>query len=303
MHTEAPDQDGATRPADPADGQRAEPDLRRRHPVKRLAAVAGTAIVVAAAAAIAVAIGEPDPPPDGPGPTGSKVLFSDSFDDDDWSDYHRVQNSFFAARAHKYDNDSYALRADDGAARFEVRPGDAPGGGLGSGERSELSQDSASWQAEEGDEWFVHERLRLAEDFEPGRWTIITQFHSGKGSPPLSLQVDRSGALILHSGGEAGDTNEADGKGDRVLVPAHDFMRMRGEWFEVTLHVRWSESSTDGGTAAYIDGELVAPWREQQTMTSPRIYWKGGIYRAPTDSTQVLWLDDLVITAGPERSR
>ena len=269
--------------------------------------MAATAVAVAAIAAVTVVIAgrdsRPDVQVDEQAPTGSEVLFSDSFDDDDWSDYHRVQNSFFAKRASKYDNDSYALRTDDGAARFEVRPGDAPGGGLGGGERSELSQDSASWQAEEGDEWFVQERLRLNKDFEPGRWTIITQFHSGRGSPPLSLQVDRDGALILHSGGKAGDANEADGKGDRTLVPAEDFMRMRGEWFEVTLHVRWSNDGAEGGTAAYVDGELVAPWREQQTMASDRIYWKGGIYRAPTDSTMLLWMDDLVISAGPERSR
>jgi hypothetical protein len=32
-------------------------------------------------------------------------------------------------------------------------------------------------------------------------------------------------------------------------------------------------------------------------MASGRCYWKGGIYRAPTDSTAVLWMDDLRITA------
>ena len=307
MQSAATNPDGTTRSADPAARAPAEPAGNGRPPVGRRAIAAGLAIAVAAIAAIAVATSGPDKRPDAQVetqvPTGSKVLFSDSFDDEDWSDYHRVQNSFFAKRASKYDSDSYALRTDDGAARFEVRSGDAPGGGLGGGERSELSQDSASWQAEEGDEWFVHERLRLSEDFEPGRWTIITQFHSGKGSPPLSLQVDRDGALILASGGKAGDANEDDGKGDRTLVPAEDFMRMRGEWFEVTLHVRWSNDGDEGGTEAYVDGERVAPWREQRTMASDRIYWKGGIYRAPTDSTMVLWMDDLVISSGPERSR
>lgn len=301
MQRPATNPDATTRAVGPRAGASAGPGGGGRPRVTRRVIAAGTAIAVAAIAAIAVATSEPDTQPDERVPTGSKVLFSDSFDDDDWSDYHRVQNSFFAKRAHKYDNDSYALRTDDGAARFEVRPGDAPGGGLGGGERSELSQDSASWQAEEGDEWFVRERLRLGEDFEPGRWTIITQFHSGDGSPPLSLQVDRDGALILSSGGDAGEANEEDGKGDRVLVPAEEFMRMRGEWFDVTLHVRWSNDGSEGGTAAYVDGEMVAPWREQQTMASSRIYWKAGIYRAPTDSTHVLWMDDLVISAGPER--
>jgi hypothetical protein len=185
----------------------------------------------------------------------------------------------------------------DGAARFEVRPGDSPGGGLGGGERSEISQDSASWQASEGDEWYVQERLRLAGNFTPGRWTIITQFHAGSDSPPLSLQVSRKGALILRSSGKAGDGNEAAGKGDRELVSADVFKGMRGQWFDVDLHVRWSNRPNLGGTEAYVDGQRVAPWREQRTMASSRIYWKAGIYRAPTDSTEVLWLDDLVISA------
>ncbi|TFV69938.1 hypothetical protein E4P39_20565 [Blastococcus sp. CT_GayMR19] len=309
MQRAATNPDGTTRAVDPDPAAPAQPAEGGRPSLTRRVVAVGIAIAVAAIAAIAVITSGPDTPdtpdtqPDGREPTGSKVLFSDSFDDDDWSEYHRVQNSFFAKRANKYDNDSYALRTDDGAARFEVRPGDAPGGGLGKGERSEVSQDSASWQAEEGDEWFVHERLRLAEDFEPGRWTIITQFHAGDGSPPLSLQVTRKGALVLASGGDAGEANEEDGKEDRVLVPAEEFMDMRGEWFDVTLHVRWSEDGDDGGTAAYVDGELVAPWREQQTMASSRIYWKAGIYRAPTDSTHVLWMDDVVISAGPERRR
>jgi hypothetical protein len=251
---------------------------------------------VAVAVAVAVAMAMRSSPPGGGAPAGSTVLFSDSFDDGRWCEYHRVQNRFYSGRACRYDNASYALRSDGGAARFEVRPGDSIGGGLGGGERSEISQDSASWQAHEGNEWFVHERLRLAEDFRPGRWTIITQFHSGSGSPPLSLQVTPNGALILHSGGAAGDVNEAAGRGDRVLVPAEAFRRMRGQWFEVTLHVRWSNSAGAGGTEAYVDGKRVAPWRSQQTMASSRIYWKGGIYRAPTDSTEVMWMDDLVIS-------
>jgi hypothetical protein len=309
MQIETTDHDGTARPADPAAGASAEPSPGGRPRLRRRAVAAGIAIVVAVGVAVAVFMPGRDTKPDGHVdvdrhvPTGSEVLFSDSFDDDDWSDYHRVQNSFFAKRASKYDNDSYALRMKDGAARFEVRPGDAPGGGLGGGERSELSQDSASWQAHEGDEWFVHERLRLGEHFESGRWTIITQFHAGKGSPPLTLQVARSGALILRSSGKAGEANDAAGKGDRTLVPAEDFKRMRGKWFEVTLHVRWSNDGDKGGTAAYVNGELVAPWRAQRTMASDRIYWKGGIYRAPTDTKAVLWMDDLEISAGPEKKR
>jgi Polysaccharide lyase len=276
---------------------------------RRPAAGVAALLVVALTVAVALVVtgsepSEPSEPsqtsqpsaPGARGPAGSTVLFEDSFTDGDWCDYHRVQNRYFSGRACKYDNDSYALRPDGSSARFEVRGGDDIGGGLGGGERSELSHDSASWQAREGEEWFVHERLRLNRGFESGRWTILTQFHSGDGSPPLSLQVSRDGALILRSGGEAGEANEEEGKGDRVLVPADEFREMRGDWFEVILHVRWSEDIDDGGTEAYVNGELVAPWRRQQTMTSDRIYWKGGIYRAPVESTAVLWMDDLVIS-------
>lgn len=272
-----------------------------RHPLA--AAIAAALAVTVAVVLVLESSRTGGTPPTGREPRGATVLFSDTFGDRNWCDYNRVQNSHYSGRACGYHDTSYSLRATDGAARFEVRPGDSPGGGLGGGERSEISQDSASWQATEGDEWYVQERLRLSDDFTPGRWTIITQFHAGSGSPPLSLQVSRKGALILRSSGEAGDENQAAGKGDRELVPADVFMRMRGQWFDVDLHVRWSNRPDVGGAEVYVDGELVAPWREQRTMASSRIYWKGGIYRAPTDSRQVLWLDDLVISAGASKER
>jgi hypothetical protein len=234
-------------------------------------------------------------PPPAAAPMGMTTLFVDSFGGDGWCEYHRVQNRKYSDPACDYRDESYPLRHDDGAARFEVRPGDSVWGG---GERSELSQDSASWQAHEGDEWIVQERLRLRDDFEPGaRWTVLTQFHAGEGGPPLSLQINSDGALILNSAGETRDVNYAAGKRDRVLVPADEFLAMRGEWFTVQLHVRWSNSVDSGGTEAWINGEHVAPWRSQKTMASDRIYWKAGIYRSPGDTTTVLWLDDVVISA------
>ena len=298
---------GAAEQTDESDGQ----VVRGPHPVpptrttRRRPLAAAIAAGVAVTVALVIVLGTRVPevkPSGGPGPRGGTVLFSDTFRDGDYCDYNRVQNRKFTGPACKYHDTSYALRTVDGAARFEVRHGDSPGGGLGGGERSEISQDSASWQATEGDEWYVHERLRLSEDFEPERWTIITQFHAGSGSPPLSLQVSRKGALILRSSGKAGEVNVAAGKGDRVLVPADDFLAMRGQWFEVDLHVRWSNRPGVGGTEVYVNGKLVAPWRDQRTMASSRIYWKAGIYRAPADTTQVLWLDDLVISA-PEGGR
>jgi Polysaccharide lyase len=296
LHGPGHETDPSTQAVDPSSGG----GVGRATVVRRTVLGVGAAILVAAAAA--VAIDEPPPPPVR-APDGSIVLFADSFDDDDWCDYHRVQNRYYSDPACDYDNDSYALREDDGAARFEVRPGDAGGGGLGGGERSEISQDSASWQASPGDEWVVQMRLRLSEDFRPGRWTILTQFHSGEGSPPLCLKVDDDGALVLDSAGHAGDTNREAGKKDRELVPAESFMDMRGEWFDVELHVRWSNRVAEGGTEVSINGELVAPWRSQRTMLGDRIYWKGGIYRAPTNSTHVLWMDDLRITTPSPGSR
>jgi hypothetical protein len=228
-----------------------------------------------------------------------RVLFSDSFSSGNWCKYNRVQNVFYTGKACDYVKQSYALTLDNGAARFEVRPGDSIGGGLGGGERSELSQDSTDWQAHEGDRWHVHERLRLAPDFKPGNsWTILTQFHAGSGSPPLSLQLTPDGALTLHSAGKAGQVNLAAGLGDRVLINANDFMKMRGQWFEVDLDIQWSQDVHKGGTAASINGETVAPWRAQKTMSSDRCYWKGGIYRAPSDSTLVMWMNQVQIAAG-----
>jgi Polysaccharide lyase len=276
------------------------PRKRSFRPLALLLAAAAMAVILI----IAFNTGGSPPAPPGPpapgqpAPTGPRVLFSDTFDDGNWCNFERVQNRFYSDTACGYRNNAYALTNDNGAARFEVRPGDSIGGGLGNGERSELSEDSAPWEAHSGDRWFVHERLRLSTTFQPSdSWTIITQFHAGSDSPPLSLQVAPSGALILHAAGPAGDANDKAGKGDRILVPPSEFMGMRGQWFEVDLVVQWSPKIGKGGTAAYVNGNLVAPWRTQQTMASSRCYWKGGIYRAPTDSTAVLWMDDVRITA------
>jgi len=267
----------------------------QRRPFRALA-LAFTAAAIAVILIIALNTG--GSPPNQPAASGPKVLFADSFSDGNWCSFQRVQNRFYSDNACGYQNSAYALTEDNGAARFEVRAGDSIGGGLGSGERSELSEDSTPWEAHSGDRWFVHERLRLNKTFQPSNsWTILTQFHAGSDSPPLSLQVAPNGALILHSAGPAGSANEKAGKGDRILVPASQFVGMRGQWFDVDLVVQWSPKVNQGGTAAYVDGHLVAPWRAQQTMASSRCYWKGGIYRAPTDSTAVLWMDDLRITA------
>src|SRR6476661_5297792 len=63
-------------------------------------------------------------------PHGSTVLFSDTFSDSNWCGYNRVQNQKYTGPACGYHDTSYSLRSVDGAARFEVRPGDSPGGGL-----------------------------------------------------------------------------------------------------------------------------------------------------------------------------
>jgi Polysaccharide lyase len=269
-----------------------------RHSLLRLAVALVVVLgVVVGAGMIWRNTQESAPPLPSPAP-GTTVLFADSFNGKRWCEYNRVQNRQYSDPACGYHDQSYLLRHDGGAARFEVRPGDDIGGGLGGGERSEISQDSASWQAHEGDEWIVQERLRLAKDFQPGaRWTILTQFHAGVGGPPLSLQVDPQGALILNSAGDTRDANYNAGKPDRVLVPAEEFLNMRGKWFSVKLHVRWSNQVDSGGTEAWINGEQVANWRSQKTMASDRIYWKGGIYRSPSDTTTIMWMDDLEISA------
>ena len=285
-------------------GTGTQPPRRPRWRGRRVVGIASAVIVAAVIVVVAATSG--GPPQfrrlDGPsekilGPSGTRVLFSDSFDSGNWCRFSRVQNPHYSDPACGYRGQSYSLTDDAGAARFEVRPGDAIGGGLGNGERSELSLDGVSWQAHEGDEWYVQERLRLATDFEPGRaWTIITQFHSGSDSPPLALEITHTGTLVLHSAGPAGNVNAAAGRDDRELISASTLRQMRGQWFDVDLHIRWSNRLSAGGTAVYVNGTLVAPWRTQRTMATSRNYWKAGIYRAPSHVTQVLWLKDVVIS-------
>src|SRR5690242_19950596 len=109
--------------ARPAASPAARPP-RERHPV-----AATIAAAVAVTVAVVVVLGSPGPEPAPPvsrGPHGSRVLCSDTISGSNWCGYNRVQNQKYTGPACGYHDTSYTVRSVDGAARFEVRPGDSP---------------------------------------------------------------------------------------------------------------------------------------------------------------------------------
>jgi len=155
---------------------------------------------------------------------------------------------------------------------FECRPGDVGGG---SGNRSELSGALQSWRFKEGDERWLQYRIAFPEGFEitgPG-FFIVTQFHSGIGSPPVSVSFDD--ARNLRVGGNV------PGAPSNLLLSKADFDARRGTWLDVNLHLINSQDPAKGGLEVHLDGELVIPWHSRATMLSAENYVKIGMYRNP----------------------
>lgn len=241
-----------------------------------LLALAGTAAVTAGSLVPATAA-----PAAGP-----REVFAGHYDTGDLCQWSNLQNVTRNGRACSYDQSHYSVQVVDGgsghpsAARFELRDGDVPD--VDGGERAEVRAGRAG-DVVEGDERIYQFSLRFADDFPvpTGTYLVVMQWHPVKGPPPLAVEVDRSGDLILRNA-NVGETTAPIG-------PIR-----RGEWVDYTLRVRFSDDPEIGFVEAAEDGVTVlerTPWRG---MPSASNYLKQGLYRDDADTrTAVLWHDDL----------
>jgi hypothetical protein len=222
---------------------------------------------------------------------GSDVVFTGDFETGDFSQWTQCQNRKFSDPCADYSGNFYGARVvDEGArqgryaARFEVRNGDDPS--WGGGERSEVAAYDAG-EVREGDERWYQFSLKFADDFPDvtGNFFIVMQWHSGHGQPPMALEVDHDGRLLLKNNHTDNET--------RVIGTIE-----RGKWVDYVLHVKFSREKRHGWAEVYQDGELVVPRHARSSMSSDHNYLKMGIYRAKSErSDAVLWVDAVRITA------
>ncbi|MCV2491519.1 polysaccharide lyase [Geodermatophilus sp. YIM 151500] len=274
----------------------AAPGLARRRAVARLLPAGLVALAVLTACTSEPARRPAPAPPDkddGGLQVGSEVVFEGDYETGDFTQWTRCQNRKYSDPCADYDGDFYGARIDDQevrqgdyAARFEVRNGDDPS--WGGGERSEVSRYEEAI-VREGDERWYEFSLKFDEDFPDveGNFFIVMQWHAGDdSSPPMALEVDRKGRLVLAD-------NTSDDAEDVVIGDI-----VRGEWVDYVIHATFSRDAEEGWAEVWQDGELVVERHARANMTTERNYLKMGIYRAKQErSTAIVWQDGLRITA------
>ncbi|MGD9530409.1 heparin lyase I family protein [Pseudonocardia sp.] len=222
--------------------------------------------------------------------SGSRTVFVGDYDTGDFCQWNTLQSVVQNGQACGYRGDHYSARLGDGgdghrtAARYELRDGDVPN--VPGGERSEVRAGRAG-DVHEGDERWYAFSLKFDRDFPSptGSYMVVMQWHPVTGPPPLAVEVDRSGNLIVRNA-NVGETSEVIGR------------IKRGQWVDYVLHVRFSDDPSIGFVEVAENGTTVVrrtPWRGMPTASN---YLKEGLYRDKTDTARaVLWHDGLRVTA------
>lgn len=235
----------------------------------------------------------PPPPADNRGPAGSTILWSDNFESGlNCNVWKYVGNNDYAGGCSGAPSTmtrlSFPTDEGDKAARFEVRAADVASGG----ERSEIDTGSAAASNifHSGDTRYLQGRIKLPSDFVSGAgFMIFTQFHSGIGSPPLSLSLTDGGGL------------QVGGNCDQVIVPDAAMNAAKGGYVDFSLKVDFSTNASVGGVDAWAEtpnGIIHDPARKAcATLADADSYLKIGQYRNTVyDHTTVIYMDDIVLS-------
>lgn len=235
----------------------------------------------------AIKFGTTTTPPPGsvpnPIPTTAKLLFNDAFDSgtlSKWGCQSVYQNGDCKLGHYSVGLVGGGQQAQGtGAVRFEERDGDEPDFG---GERTEIFDDSGPILTHEGDERWYQWSTKFDGSFPnpTGGWFLILQWHSGSGSPPMGINVENNGDVVV--GGDGA------GAGKKVIGKLQ-----KDKWVQYTLHVKFSNDSSVGYVEAWEDGVQKIPKWSRKTMSSSENYFKMGIYRDPDSSgTSIVYDDD-----------
>jgi len=251
-----------------------------------LLALAGAAAVTAVTAAAPGTL----VPANAAAASGPRTVFVGNYDSGDFCQWSNIQNAVRNGTACDYDQSHYSAKVVDGgsghptAARFELRDGDVPD--VPGGERSEVRAGNAG-DVTEGDERTYTFSLKFADDFPvpTGSYMVVMQWHPVQGPPPLAVEVDRSGNLIVR--------NANVGEKSAVIGAIR-----RGAWTDYTLHVKFSDNPSVGFLEVAENGATKVQRTSWRGMPTASNYLKQGLYRDVKDSrTAVIWHDGLRILA------
>lgn len=123
-------------------------------------------------------------------------------------------------------------------------------------------------------------------------WGIVWQLHSGSGSPPIAFSVARSVNSVSTEGFNL--QNRASTSGDYVLSNA---VLTRDAWIDFVFRIVFSASAVGSITGWRRDvGETDFTEVLSRTNISTldhvnNHYWKHGLYRSPSNHTNILHLD------------
>ena len=225
-------------------------------------------------------------------PVGPRELFVGDWETGDFSQWETCQAKNLNGRCRNIGAGNEQMRIVEGAearqgryaARFNIRPGDVPP--FGGSERSEVQSNADGAVVREGDERWYQWSMKFPTDFQnpTGVWFIVLQWHSAKGSPPLAINVDRRGQIVIGGDGLIDEPRRTIGT------------VRRGEWVDYVLHVKFSRDSDTGFVEGWENGRQTVPRYHRASMVDGSNYLKQGVYRDRGPATWVMQ-DGLRVTA------
>ncbi|MDT5007080.1 MAG: hypothetical protein QOJ24_4256 [Mycobacterium sp.] len=225
-------------------------------------------------------------------------LFAGDYASGDFSQWLTVQTKAYNGPAADYPPGYPASIVQDSkgdVARFEVRKGDVPP--FGGGERAEVQGDSWSTGGAEGEVRWYKFSTKFDTSFPKNHadlgWGVTNQWHpdSDVGSPPVSWTVGmRNGYWSL----TISDQSAPDAYLGTFSI--FDTPLAPGEWHDVKMQIRWSESATGGSIKLWLNGVPQKFANGTDTYVgrtlipgTTSVYYKEGMYRAPMAPTDIVY--------------
>lgn len=223
-------------------------------------------------------------------PVGSRQVFLGDFSTGNFSQWGNVQTNGYNGSGSGIGGGNSRISIVRGdcygknVAKYTVQPGDSMAGG----ERSEVANCGGACVYEGNERWYEFS-TKFPTDFPTprGNWFIIMQWHSASGSPPLAIEVNRSGIIEVRN-------NRPEMNQVHQVAPI-----VRGEYMHFVLHTKFSNNKSVGFVRMFVNGVEKLPRTAFRNMNDGENYLKTGIYRgsANQNPTQTIYSTGVRVTA------